>query len=286
MENKNKRKDWIDILAKLLPGIGAIIAGIFIPLVIHINAERSRNNQLYTEIVSKREMADTELRAKMFENLIKCFFGDISQQRTNKEKLTLLRLLALNFHEFFDLKPLFEELEAELEKEYKYKLREIAKEIASKQEAMLSHIKEGIVFERTLYKGKENGIIVPPIDQNAYRGHRLGITVTEIGQNDAYVYVKIYVIDIPEGVKNVGDTAEVSFELSFYDMPFIDNTKLFNATRFAITLKDIVWDENDKSKRKAARIKIIFFPESYMSSRDRPYLDEMLQQLRKSKKEI
>ncbi|HEB73712.1 MAG TPA: hypothetical protein ENJ03_00630 [Candidatus Desulfofervidus auxilii] len=66
-------------------------------------------------------------------------------------------------------------------------------------------------------------------------------------------------------------------------MPFIDNTKLFNATRFAITLKDIVMDEKQK---KAARIKIIFFPETYMSTRDRPYLDEMLQQLRKSKKGI
>ena len=65
METKDKSRDWVDTLAKLLPGIGAIIAGIFIPLVIHINAERSRSNQLYTEIVSKREMADTELRAKM-----------------------------------------------------------------------------------------------------------------------------------------------------------------------------------------------------------------------------
>ena len=281
MEAKNKSRNWIDILAKLLPGIGAIIAGIFIPLVIHINAERSRSNQLYTEIVSKREMADTELRAKMFENLIKCFFGSTSKQKTDKEKLTLLRLLALNFHEFFDLKPLFEELESELEEGDRYRLREIAKEIAGKQEAMLSHIKEGMVFERVLYEGEENGIIVPPEDMNPYRDHRLGIVLTEIGQNEAYV--KLHVIDIPEGVKDVGETAELGFEVSFYDMPFIDNTKLFNATRFAITLKDIVLD---KTQRRAARIKIIFFPESYMSTRDRPYLDEMLQQLRKSKRRM
>ena len=89
---------------------GLALGGILTGRIIHINAERNRSNQLYTEIVSKREMADTELRAKMFENLIKCFFGSTSQQKTDKEKLTLLRLLALNFHEFFDLKPLFEEL--------------------------------------------------------------------------------------------------------------------------------------------------------------------------------
>jgi len=61
MQDKDKSEGRIDTFAKLLPGIGAIIAGIFIPLVIHINGERSRSNQLYAEIVSKREMADTEL---------------------------------------------------------------------------------------------------------------------------------------------------------------------------------------------------------------------------------
>jgi len=217
----------------------------------------------------------------MFENLIKCFFGSTSKQKTDKEKLTLLRLLALNFHEFFDLKPLFEELESELEEGERYRLREIAREISGKQEAMLSHIKEGMVFERVLYEGEENGIMVPPMGKSAYRGHRLGIVLTEIGQNEAYV--KLHVIDIPEGVKDVGETTDVNFEVSFYDMPFIDNTKLFNATRFAITLKDIVLDEK---QRRTARIKIIFFPESYMSTRDRPYLDEMLQQLRKSKRRM
>jgi len=95
--------------------------------------------------------------------------------------------LALNFHEFFDLKPLFEELETELEEiEEKNKLREIAKEIAGKQEALLSHIKEGMVFifKRVLYEGEENGITVPPEDMNSYRGHRLGIVLKEIGQNE------------------------------------------------------------------------------------------------------
>jgi hypothetical protein len=46
----------------LLPGIGAVIAGILIPLVIHVGSERNRSNQLYVEIVSKREAADSELR--------------------------------------------------------------------------------------------------------------------------------------------------------------------------------------------------------------------------------
>jgi len=275
-----KSRSWIDIIAKLLPGIGAIIAGVLIPLVIHINAERSRSNQLYAEIVSQREMADTELRAKMFEILMNFFYGDPTKL-TTEEKLTLLRLLALNFHEFFDLKPLFEGLESQLNAENKMKLRNIAQEIIGKQEAMLSHIREGAVFERVIYVGETKGIMIPPEGQKAYRGHRLGIVLEKISKNNDYIYIRI--IDLPEKNRNIAENVEIKFEVNFYDMPFIDNTKLFNTTRFAIILKEIL---TNKNQEKAAKIKIFFFPETYMSSRDRPYLDEMLQQLKKSREKI
>ncbi|GAB61876.1 MAG: hypothetical protein DWB56_08225 [Candidatus Jettenia sp.] len=282
MEKKNKSITWVDAVAKILPGIGAIIAGVFIPLVIHINAERNRSNQLYAEIVSKREVADSELRARMFENLITVFSGNSSHQKSNGEKINLLHLLALNFHESFNLKPLFEGLESELSDKERERLRGIAKEIGKKQEAMLSQIQEGMFFVKTLYEGTEYGIMVPPETEAAYRGHRLGIEVTEISENNDYA--KLHVWDIPDIVQenaHIGKIADVEFSLSDYDMPFVDNTKLFNNARFAITLHKIAVDEKGK---KAVTIDIIFFPETYMNSRDRPYLDEMLEQLRKRTK--
>ncbi len=121
---------------------------------IHSSGEKSRNHQLYAEIVSRREVSDTELRAKMFENLIKAFFGDGSGKQKVEQKLTLLCLLALNFHEFFNLEPLFDQLESELgTKEERARLHEIAREIVSKQEAMLSQVEEGRVFAERLLKG-------------------------------------------------------------------------------------------------------------------------------------
>jgi len=41
-----------------------------------------------------------------------------------------------------------------------------------------------------------------------------------------------------------------------------------------------------EEKRKAVNLKVIFFPETYMSSRDRPFLDEMLNKLKESKEKI
>jgi hypothetical protein len=284
MENGNgKTRDWVETIGKLLPGVAALIAGILIPLVIHIGSERNRSNQLYVDIVSKRETADSELRARMFENLLKSFFGDGSQGRSPREKLTLLRLLAMNFHEFFALEPLFEhmELEGALTDSDKKKLRDIAQEMVEKQEAMLSQIKEGMVYETQVYLGGAGGIIVPPESEKAYRGHRLGIGVTEVEAKDDYAMV--HVEDIPDGIVNVGSVVKVDFKLNRYDAPFVDNTKLSNGVRFAITYKGIKTDDKGKA---AVGMKIIFFPESYMSSRDRPHLDEMLQHLTSTREGI
>ena len=279
MAHLKKTRDWIDVLAKLLPGIGALLAGILIPLVIHISSEENRKSQLYVEIVSKREVADSELRAKMFDTLIKFFYGDISQQKSNNEKLTSLHLLALNFHESFDLKPLFEGIKSDLSPVEVTKLRGIVAEIAGKQEAMLSQVKEGRVFEKTILLG--GSIMLPPEEQPAYMGHRLGIEVEEIGQNGDFA--KLRVIDIPDGNKNIAENAVLKFKLSYCDLPFIDNTRLFDHARFAITLKRVV---KDKEKRQGVTLKVIFFPETFMSSRDRPFLDEMLNKLKESKENI
>ena len=274
MINNSGHRDWIDIMLKLLPGVGAVIAGVFIPLAINSNSERNRSNQLYAQIVSEREKSDSDLRSKMFENLIQSFFNGDSAKKTNKQKLTLLRLLALNFHESFNFKPIFEELEPELTKNEKEKLKEIAREIIGKQEAMLSQVEEGMVYEKTLYEGDENGIMIPPDSQAAYRGHRLGIVVTEIGKEEERA--NLHVFDIAENNDNV----DLKFKVTCYDMPFMDNTKLFNNTRFAVTLKET---GTDSAGVNVVHLKIIFFPEAYMSSRDRPYLDEMLEKLRSSK---
>ncbi len=276
MKKHSRHRNWLDTVSKLLTGVGTVIASVFIPLAINCNSERNRSNQLYAQIVSERERADSELRAKMFENLINSFFTDDSTRKTGRQRLMLLRLLALNFHESFNLKPIFEGLEPELKKNEKEKLKEIAKEIIGTQEAALSQIIDGAVYEKTLFEGEENGIMVPADTEAAYNGHRLGVEATKIDTNKGSV--ELHVFDIPADNVKIGMSVDINFKASNYDMPFIDNTKLFNNTRFAVTLKQIGIDS--VSLKNVVTLKIIFFPETYMSGRDRPYLDEMLEKIK------
>ncbi len=273
MADSTKPRTWVDNLAKLLPGIGAIIAGVLIPLVLSANAEKSRKFQLYTEILSQREMADSELRARMFERLTTYYYGDSVDKLKSGEKLTLLRLLVLNFHDCFDLKPLFEAMELELDDEERIALRDIAGEIKSKEVALLSQVRQGMTFSMKLMEG--DGVMVPPESSGAYRGHRLGIEVLRIGDG----YARMRVLDMLDTL----DATEMEFNLDIYDMPFTDNTRLANEARFALVLDRIVHmttDGDSLPECQAAELKLLFFPESYMSSRDRPFLDEMLEQLK------
>lgn len=65
------KKDCLGITTKILTALGALIAGIAIPVVLHLNGEKNRQNQLYAQIMSQREQSDSTLRAQMFDSLIK-----------------------------------------------------------------------------------------------------------------------------------------------------------------------------------------------------------------------
>jgi hypothetical protein len=65
----------------------------------------------------------------------------------------------------------------------------------------------------------------------------------------------------------------IKFEVSFFDLPYMDNTRLFDGSRFALLLSHV------NKKEEAAEINAIIFKGEFMSLRDRPFFEEMLQKL-------
>jgi hypothetical protein len=79
------------------------------------------------------------------------------------------------------------------------------------------------------------------------------------------------------------------FHVSYFDLPYMDNTRLFHGERFAIVLKTIC-EEGSKEREEECRgdtspnysyaiFQVVTFREEFMSLRDRPLFEEMLKKM-------
>jgi hypothetical protein len=100
------------------------------------------NVRIYTELMSKREEAESALRKDMFVSIIQSFLR--SGSATLDERVLNLELLSYNFHESLNLKPLFIYLEKQIRSakelrsnEYLDRLYRVATEITHKQMLVL-----------------------------------------------------------------------------------------------------------------------------------------------------
>ena len=95
--------DWLDGLAKLVGASAVVLVALF------ANSLQSRLTGV--SIQSQREQAESQLRASMFSSLISPIAGPQSGDKPMPvdRELILTELLALNFNENFEMKPLMED---------------------------------------------------------------------------------------------------------------------------------------------------------------------------------
>jgi hypothetical protein len=230
-----------------------------------------------------------------------------------------LNLLTLNFQEYLNARPLFEDVYQRLEKaeqrdgkdgkayriwgELQKDLFRVARNAASGQAAMLT--RSGLSRTFNLTKGKAVCIRLysvealveltdkfekqPLLDrktescsdasvQNPQRMEKgfpaIDVELEEVNESGVRVKVTPYQESFRNGTLNfVQALKPIKFEVSFFDLPYMDNTRLFDGSRFALLLSYV-----DK-KEETAEINAIIFKGEFMSLRDRPFFEEMLQKL-------
>lgn len=239
------------------------------------------NVRLYTELISRREEAESALRKDMFNSIISSF---LTPGPDSPEKQVLnLELLAYNFHESLDLKPLFAHLKKQLgdpqnpaQREYSERLNKVAGEITRKQLLILEGA--GKKFDRTIdldTLSKTPGGI--PLDEatlmvdNVKRDFQ--IFVLEADPKTKEIKVRL---DI-RTPKDSGETVEsnvAEFWVGFFDFPMIDNTRLSHDQRCAIILTAF--------GKASADVTTVYFPGSYAGVREKPYYQEVIQNLLES----
>src|SRR5438045_1074191 len=105
----------LEVLAKLV-GASAV-------LVVALIANSVQSKITGVSIQSQREQAESQLRASMFGSLIAPISGPQSGDKPMPadREVILTELLALNFNENFEMKPLMEDANKRLAEEYKAK---------------------------------------------------------------------------------------------------------------------------------------------------------------------
>jgi len=327
-EAKNGGDLWqkVESFAKIVAAVGVTIGSVWIPYVIGRTSEQSDRAKVYMQVMSEREKADTAIRQEMFKTLLTNYLGRFEDKKDATEseesfrkRIMFLNLLTLNFQEYLNARPLFEDVYQRLEKaeerdrkdgkaykiwgELQKDLFRVARNAASGQAAMLT--RSGLSRTFNLTKGKavcirlysvENLVELtdkfekqPLLDrktescsdasvQDSRRMDKgfpaIDVELEEVNESGVRVKVTPYQESFRNGTLNfVQSLKPIKFEVSFFDLPYMDNTRLFDGSRFALLLSYV-----DK-KEETAEINAIIFKGEFMSLRDRPFFEEMLQKL-------
>lgn len=323
-EERPKKKDLWDIMQALGPALIAATVAIMGSVYSYQQAQMTKASEMrevYTKIMTERESSDNSIRANMFQMLFTAMFSkDITSTknpdniRLIKQRVMFLDVLSRNF-DTVDIKPLFEELDSDLtakiyndqsysdssQKDYfamRSELRRIGRNLSIKQLNALASLPGTVVKSITLMEDKDGHLQVIQDENTTNNGNGDSIPVEIKAQSIDDGKVEITLEYQKTKASDQGFKAP-SFMITFYDMPYIDNSIIDKDMRVGVVLtkyvatKDLNVFRDRLDKRlmkdyedlkaggimKYAELRLIKFPAKYTGHRDRPYLQDILQEL-------
>jgi hypothetical protein len=294
-EPVKKRDTWdkIDVLMRPMGGL-LTAAAITVLGFITSNALSQRqaidtNTRLYTELMSRREESESALRKDMCVSIINSFVNP--RDAGLSASVLNLEMLAYNFHESLNLKPLFTEMRRRVIREegeaktqaaraenaaYLDRLETMGREIVRRQMIVLEGA--GRRFDRTIdLTGDPGGTSLEPATLTL-DGVTTTFAVDVLDVDRANRELRIGLsIETPD--PEVGRQAKVAtFGVSYFDFPMIDNTRLAGGQRCSVVLNSI----SDQS----ADITLVLFPGTYASLKEKPYYNEVIESVLNARRRL
>src|SRR5262245_9093085 len=164
--------DKVDIVLRplngLLTALAVALLGYYTSSILRQSELRETNERVYTELMSSREQAESGLRKDMFLSIIQAFLRSDSGLEA---KMLNLELLAYNYHESSNLKPLFTYMDRQVtslkgpeKADYVTRLNQVAREITTRQLVLLEQV--GKKFNRTVdfakFRSSPGGLDLEP----------------------------------------------------------------------------------------------------------------------------
>jgi hypothetical protein len=273
--------DKVDIVLRPLNGLLTALAiallGYYTSSILRSSESRETNERIYTELMSSREQAESGLRKDMFLSIIQTFLkpGDVGLE----DKMLNLEMLAYNFHESLNLKPLFAHMDRRIvatngpeKAAFDARLSQVAREITNRQKLLLEQV--GRKFSRTVdldkFRASPGGLELEPekllLDD---KEREFMLSVLEFNPQRHELYLEL-------GIRTPQESATVqrrSFHIGYYDFPMIDNTRLSGDQRAAVVLNEM--------SEGGADLTLLYFPGSYASLKEKVSYDEVVENLRR-----
>ena len=285
-------RDFWDKLGVLVQPLGGLFTALALAILGFKSSEFlnrrqaiDTNTRLYSELMSKREESESALRKDMFQTIIGTFVSSSGKGDLDSSVLNL-ELLAYNFHESLNLKPLFLDLKRRIEHEeshahgkaaraeyegYMDRLERVAREIGRKQVIVLEGV--GKNFDRSIdLTSDPSGQSLEPatIGLDSLQQSTIGIDILGVDRENKQLEISLSV-DTPD--PRLGrQTKTATFGVSYFDFPMIDNTRLTGGNRCAVVLNNF----SDYS----ADITVVLFPGAYASLKEKPYYSEVIESVR------
>jgi len=281
--DKPKRDRWskaeiiLSPLGGLFTALSVALLGFFGSAYLNRKQETDTRARVYAELTSQREQAESVLRKDMFGSIFESFLK--APTPSTDIKVLNMELLAYNFHESLNLKPLFSYLQRQiglpkddLSKGYLARLEKVARDVTHKQMLVLEE--DGQKFDST-------------IDLKALREHPQDVTPDSrsLRLEGTERTFRLLPLDVDPAArelqfrleiitpKSSSETNRVEFWVGFYDFPMIDNTRLSNDQRCAVVLKTFEADR--------AEVTLVYFPGSRASLKEKPFYEDVIRNLQK-----
>jgi len=282
----DKPKDFWDKVQIVLQPLGGLLTAVAVAFVgfkgsrvLDRRQSADTNARLYSELMSRREEAESSLRKDMLVSIIEKFLAP--QGDALDSKILNLELLAYNFHDSLNLKPLFRDVARKIprapgpeQEGYRERLYRVAREITDRQLFALEG--KGRSFRRSvdleeLARAGRAGVAVDG-ESLVVDGLQTDVEMRVLAADPVQQVVRVR-LEVKAATSDQPDT-RATFEVGWFDFPMIDNTRLASNVRCAVALAAF--------SPVSADLTTICFPGEYASLKDRPYYDEVIRKLREA----
>lgn len=275
---------WLQLL--VIPATGWIVTTVYQASETE-RALLDKRVTLYTELLSRREQADTEVRRAIFDKVVEKY---LQPESGIDNKMVALDLMSANFHDSLDLSPLFWQLDRIVSKDPDKKvggarLEELARmagEVKTRQlEALrVTGASQEISFD--LAKQVDGAIV-------ASEEFDLEFSDPTRRDNDKETpFKRHFAVDVIEPdlsarrlllqirhwkLEKKADQKVLFLWADLYDFPLVTFTRVSSDERIAVVLRQIPKDLG------FAKVAILYYPSSRGGVKDKPFIDEVIQNL-------